>query len=62
MLRVEVGVGLGTVTLGQPGQQLAPLVLEGGGVGQLADEGELLGGRADGVADTSDLGTVNPFP
>ena len=49
------------MALGEPRQQLAAAVLEGGGVGQLADEGELLGGGADGVADTRDLGAVDPL-
>lgn len=61
MLGVEVGVCLRAVALGEPGQQLAPLVLEGGGVGQLADKGELLGGRPDGVTDTGNLGTMDPL-
>ena len=51
----------GGVALGEPRQQLAAAVLEGGGVGQLADEGELFGGGADGVADTRDLGAVDPL-
>ena len=61
MLGVEVWVCLRTVALSEPSQQLAPLVLEGGGVGQLADEGELLGGRPDGVTDTGNLGAVDPL-
>ena len=36
-------------------------VLEGGGVGELPDEGELLGGGPDGVADAGDLGAVDPL-
>ena len=61
MLGVEVWVCLRTMTLSEPGQQLTPLVFEGGGVRQLTDEGELLGGRADGVTDTSNLGAVDPL-
>lgn len=61
VLGVEMGVCLRTVTLSEPGQKLAPLVLEGGGVRQLTDEGELLGGRADGVTDASNLSAMNPL-
>ena len=61
MLGVKVGVGLVAVTLNEPGQKLTPLVLKGGGVRQLADEGEHLGGRADGVTDAGNLGAVDPF-
>ena len=61
MLGVQVGVGLVTVALSEPGQQLTPLVFEGGGVRQLTDEGELLGGWADGVTDAGNLGAVDPL-
>ena len=61
MLGVEMGVRLRTVTVSEPGKKLAPLVLEGGGVRQLTDEGELLGGGPDGVADAGDLGAVDPL-
>ena len=61
VLGVQVWVGLGAVALHQSGQQLTPLVLEGGGVGELPDEGELLGGGPDGVADAGDLGAVDPL-
>ena len=49
------------MALGEPRQQLAAAVLEGGGVGELPDEGELLGGGADGVTNTRDLGAVDPL-
>ena len=61
MLGVQVGVGLVAVALSKPSQQFAPLVFEGGGVRQLTDEGELLGGRADGVTDAGNLGAVDPL-
>ena len=61
MLGVKVRVGLVAVTLNEPGQQLAPLVLEGGRVRQLADKGEHLRGRADGVTDAGNLGAVDPL-
>ena len=61
MLGVEVGVCLRAMALDESGQQLAPLVLEGGGVRQLANEGELLGGWPDGVTDTGNLGTMDPL-
>ena len=61
MLGVQVGMGLVAVALSKPGQQLTPLVFEGGGVRQLTDEGELLGGRADGVTDAGNLGAVDPL-
>ena len=62
VLCVELRVSLRTVALGQLGQDLGPGVPEGGGVGQLPHEGELLRGGSDGVPDAGDVGAVDPGP
>ena len=62
VLGVELRVSLRAVALGQLGQDLGPGVAEGGGVGQLPHEGELLGGGSDGVPDAGDMSAVDPLP